>query len=234
MPLLELVNLSLGYTTGRSFRKEFKTVLRDISLSIEHSEIVALVGSSGSGKSSLARVIAGLEQPSSGVISFSDLNIYPEITNRKKIGTAIQLLFQNYSASLDQSMTVQSILSEPFPEFRSPGAVLSASNLGKMKGALHSVRLGDDCMNRFPRELSGGQRQRVALARALVVSPQLLILDEPTSALDGITMIQILDLIAEVQKNTGVAVIFITHDLAAANSVCSRILLLRDGAIQTA
>jgi peptide/nickel transport system ATP-binding protein len=225
MPLLEVTDLRLSYQHGSVFQKSEKRVLDGINLAVEQGEIVGLLGESGSGKSSLGSCIVGLTKPTSGKIDFNGQNIFPNVINRQSVGTAIQLLFQNFTASLDPLMKVEPIIMEGFSN---PTENDIASKIASL---LELVHLPHSVLEKFPNELSGGQRQRVALARALAISPKLLILDEPTSALDIVTQQHILELMREIMEKTGIAFMLITHDIALAKSACHRIAVLYDGKI---
>ncbi|MBI4547518.1 MAG: ABC transporter ATP-binding protein [Ignavibacteriae bacterium] len=203
-------------------KKRWRHILKDVSFSIEEGSTLGLIGSSGSGKTTIGKCISGLSVPSGGRIDFCGKNIFPDIQNRKALGTAIQLVFQNHTASLDPKLTIhQSILE----------GINGRDSHETMRNLLSMVELSDDILARYPQELSGGQRQRVAIARALSVTPQLLILDEPTSALDRLTQIQIIRLIKNVQRQTGVAILYISHDMTTVSSLCDNVAVLYDGTI---
>jgi ABC-type glutathione transport system ATPase component len=161
------------------------------------------------------------------MINFHGVNVFPETARRREIGTEIQMLFQASGASLDPCMTVSDSLSEGFRLHRagSPGI------REKTEALVGSVGLSVDCLGRLPSQLSGGERQRVALARVLAARPRLLVLDEPTSALDTLTSAQLLQLLKSAQADTGMAFLFITHDVRTALSFCDRVALLYGGVI---
>ena len=211
---------------GVAWRK--KPVLKGVSFSIEEGKSLALLGESGSGKTTLAHCLVGLKQPDAGTITFNGTNLYPQIENRKGIGTKMQLLFQGGSACLDPSMTVLDSLVEAMNALA-----------GKQQSSMHaeaerivaSVGMSGECLGRQPRQLSGGQRQRIALARVLAVAPRLLVLDEPTSALDALTSAQVLQLLKQYQAEHQCSILYITHDVRTAFSFCDRISVLHDGMI---
>jgi peptide/nickel transport system ATP-binding protein len=225
MPILEVIHLS--FSTKKRFlsRERERQVLRDVTFTIDEGSVLGLVGESGSGKTTIGRCIAGLCLPGAATIRFAGKNIFPEIENRSSLGTQIQLLFQNHSASLDPMLNVRKSLLEGVSSSNAESAEHGAREL------LEMVELPDDVLERFPHQLSGGQRQRIALARALSVRPRLLILDEPTSALDALTQVQILKMIRKVQKETNAAVLYISHDIMTTAMVCDRIAVLHEGKI---
>jgi peptide/nickel transport system ATP-binding protein len=225
MPILEVIHLS--FSTKKRFlsREGERRVLRDVTFAIDEGSVLGLVGESGSGKTTIGRCITGLCLPDAGTIRFAGKNIFPEIENRSSLGTQIQLLFQNHSASLDPMLNVWKSLLEGVTRPNDESAEEAA------RGLLEMVELPEDVLERFPHELSGGQRQRIALARALSVRPRLLILDEPTSALDVLTQVQVLKMIRKVQKETNAAVLYISHDIMTTAMVCDRIAVLHEGEI---
>jgi ABC-type glutathione transport system ATPase component len=226
MPLLEIEHLSFAVPSGRFRSGAKKQILTDVSLSIEEGSAVGLIGESGCGKTTLAHCIAGLLRPVSGTIRFAGSNIFPGESNRRRAGTAIQLLFQNHTASLDPRMRIRDSLLEGIRPKR--GRDDQDGILGKL---LELVNLHTAILPRYPHQLSGGQRQRVALARALSVSPKLLILDEPGSALDALTERQLLETIRQIQKEMGLSILYISHDLRTAFQLCEFAAVMEKGRI---
>ena len=225
MSLLEVKGLSFSVARGPFYRKRKKQILKNVTFSLEEGSTLGLIGESGSGKTTIARCVAGLYQPDAGSIDFSGKNIFPETRNRESLGPRIQLLFQNHTASLDPRLTIRKSLLEGVRD--TDGLPLEEI----ARKLLSLVELPEDVLTRYPHQLSGGQRQRVALARVLSVSPQLLILDEPTSALDALTQVQILKMIKEVQRRTSTAMLYISHDILTTSLVCDRIAVLYGGII---
>ena len=231
MFLLEVKDLrcSAGRRPFLSTAAEGKHILNGVTFSMEEGSSLGLIGASGSGKTTLAKCLAGLMEPSSGTMLFQGLNIFPDIWNRPLIELEIQMLFQGISASLDPTMTVFETLKE--------GMTARGNNIsdeGLRDTAIRlagSVGLNKEHLQRLPAQLSGGQKQRVALARILAATPRLLILDEPTSALDALTSAQLLHMFKAVQRDHGVSILHITHDLRAATSFCDRIAVLHEGTI---
>ncbi|WP_019179612.1 ABC transporter ATP-binding protein [Microbacterium yannicii] len=220
--LLEINNLVVRY----GGRRGGKTVIEDVSLALKAGETVSLVGESGSGKTTIGRAILGLAPVTEGTISFRG----QEISNisrarRRQVARDIQVIFQDPYSSLNPSMTVESILVEPL---RAAGV---ADGRSRVRELLDAVGLPADAGSRYPREFSGGQRQRIAIARALALDPSVIVCDEPTSALDVTTQARVLALLDELQKETGVAYLFISHDLGVVHAISDRIAVLQGGRI---
>jgi len=222
VPLLEVKDLSVASRRPSFSRHPEHRILRSVSFALDEGVTMGLIGESGSGKTTLARCIAGLVRPAAGTISVTGVNIFPEMQNRRELGTAIQLVFQNYSDSLDPRLDIRSALLEGM-NGHDPEEKLAELCL--------MMALPPEILQRFPRELSGGQRQRVVLARALAVSPKLLILDEPTSALDPATQLHIVETIRRIRQLTGVAILYISHDLRTSALLCEKLLVLHNGTI---
>jgi peptide/nickel transport system ATP-binding protein len=225
MALLEAKSLKYSATVRKGVKSTRMEILRDITLQLGEGTILGLVGENGAGKSTLARCLAGLTTPSSGELWFQGVNLYPEIANRAKIGTDIQMVFQNHSATLDPLLTIRSSILEGAGGLRGPQAE------AELKRLLDLVELPAELRDSYPHQLSGGQRQRVALARALSVAPRLLILDEPTSSLDALTQAQILGTLGGIRQNLRVAILFISHDLASTLTFCDEVAVLHGGII---
>ncbi|ALE05770.1 peptide ABC transporter ATP-binding protein [Arthrobacter sp. ERGS1:01] len=224
-PLLQINELHVSFPR-RGFRKEPIKVIRGISLDIAPGETVGLVGESGSGKTTIGRAILGLAPVTSGSITFQgkDLGQMPP-KERRRSARDIQVVFQDPYSSLNPAMTIEDILSEPMQ------GVGRKEGREKVRSLLESVNLPPNAGQRLAREFSGGQRQRIAIARALALSPKLIICDEPTSALDLSTQARVLDLFLEIQERTGVAYLFITHDLAVVRRMSHRIAVLFHGTV---
>ncbi|HJW00099.1 MAG TPA: ATP-binding cassette domain-containing protein [Arthrobacter sp.] len=212
----------------KGFRKTPFQVLHGVSLDILPGETVGLVGESGSGKTTLGRAILGLVQPVSGTITFDGQDITAlDRRERRKLSDSIQVVFQDPYTSLNPTMTVGDILSEPLlakPE-------LKGSARARISELLEQVGLPSGAVDKFPREFSGGQRQRVAIARALALSPRLIVCDEPVSALDLSTQARVLDLFIEIQERTGVAYLFVSHDLSVVRHISHRVAVMFKGDI---
>ena len=226
-PLLEVKDLVVEYP-GKGRRSAPLRVLKEVSLDIRPGECVGLVGESGSGKTTLGRAVLGLAPVTGGSITFEGREIaHAPRSERRRMGSEVQVVFQDPYTSLNPSMTIGDILAEPLTARRVPRAKARE----RVRELLDQVRLPADALTRLPREFSGGQRQRVAIARALALEPKLIICDEPVSALDLSTQQRVLDLFVEIQERTGVAYLFITHDLAVVRHVSHRVAVLYRGEI---
>ncbi len=203
--------------------------LFDIDLVVKRNECVALVGESGSGKTTLARCIAGLHSNYTGEILLDDKRL-PE-SARKRSGQArkeIQYVFQNPYASLNPRRTVGQTIARQLQLFF-PKARRETGR--RVAECLERVALSADAANRFPDQLSGGERQRVAIARALAAEPALLVCDEITSALDVSVQAAIVDLLRELRHETGLSMLFITHNLALIRTIADRVVVMTEGRI---
>ena len=202
--------------------------VRDVGLSVKAGETLAIVGESGSGKSSLMRAALGLVPLGSGRVSFLGNPIGGAAQSRAfEVRRDLQLVFQDPVGSLNPQMRIQKIVGEPLSVHERELA--DEERQQKVVAALDRVGLGDEYLRRFPHELSGGQAQRVAIARALILQPKVLVCDEAVAALDGSVREQVLGLLAEEQRQSGLAVIFITHDLAVVRSISHRVLVMYMG-----
>ena len=201
----------------------------DISFDIHRGECLALVGESGSGKTTIARSIVGLHQPDDGTILLRGKQLPPRIRNRSLAERrGIQYVFQNPFQSLNPQRRIGEDLARPGQVLRGLSHTDAKSEVG---GLLEQVRLPQRIAERYPAQLSGGERQRVAIARALAAHPDLLVCDEVTSALDVSVQAAILEVLAELRDDLGVAMLFITHDLGVVSVVADRIIVLERGRI---
>jgi peptide/nickel transport system ATP-binding protein len=212
----------------RGFRRTPFRALHGVSIEIAAHETLGLVGESGSGKSTLGRAILGLAPVTGGRIAFDGGDItHASRAERRRLGSSIQVIFQDPYSSLNPTMTVGDILTEPLT---AQGRDRKQAR-GRVQELLDQVKLPKDAAQRTPREFSGGQRQRIAIARALALSPRLIICDEPTSALDLSTQATVLDLLIDIQNQTGVAYLFISHDLDVVRHISHRIAVMLGGEI---
>lgn len=226
-PLLEVSGLRVTYP-GRVFRARPREVLHGVSLSVGRGEAVGLVGESGSGKTTIGRAVLGLVKPSGGSIVFDGRDVtHVSAKERRALARDIQVVFQDPYSSLNPSLTIGDILSEPLVV---QGATTSGAR-ARVRALLDQVGLPEDASERLPREFSGGQRQRVAIARALAPEPRLIVCDEPVSALDLSTQARVLDLFVDIQRRTGVAYLFISHDLTVIRHVSHRVTVLHQGEV---
>jgi ABC-type glutathione transport system ATPase component len=200
--------------------------LNGVSLRLGQGETLGLVGESGSGKTTIGRAILGLAPVASGSIRFDGRDITAASRReRRALSRDLQVVFQDPYSSLNPSRTIGDILSEPL----SVQGVAGGEARARVQELLDRVHLPHDAMDRLPREFSGGQRQRIAIARALALEPRLIVCDEPVSALDLCTQARVLDLFLEIQRDTGVSYLFISHDLDVVRHVSHRVAVLYRG-----
>ncbi|GAA0491711.1 ATP-binding cassette domain-containing protein [Microbacterium aurantiacum] len=225
--LLEIEDLEVTYV-ARGLRSRSFRALAGVSLDIRPGETVGLVGESGSGKSTLGRAILGLAPVTAGVIRYRDRDIaHLGRRERRALSSDIQVIFQDPYSSLSPSLTVGDTLAEPLRAQGMAGRDATA----RIAELLDLVGMPSDSVRRLPREFSGGQRQRVAIARALALEPALIVCDEPVSALDLTTQARVLDLLKEVQQRTGVAYLFVSHDLNVVRVMSHRVSVMYRGEI---
>ena len=216
-PVIDIKGLEKSFGSNR--------VLRGVDLQVRQGENVAVLGRSGTGKSVLIKIIAGLLKPDGGSVMVLDHNVpalnYKEL---EKLRLRIGFSFQN--SALYDSMTVRENLE--FPLLRNGGSARNTNVDAAVGEVLEAVGLSQT-INQLPSELSGGQRKRIGIARTLIMQPEIMLYDEPTAGLDPITSIEINNLIKEVQQKYNTASIIITHDLTCAKSTSDRIAILLDG-----
>jgi peptide/nickel transport system ATP-binding protein len=219
-PVLHISGVSAGY--GRS------TVLHEIDLSVQRGQCTALLGESGSGKTTLSRAVAGLHGQWKGRI---ELDGEPLVARGRKRSRehlrAVQYVFQNPYDSLNPTRTVGEAIATPVRYLCAPGTNVKAA----VERALAQASLRPDLAARYPDQLSGGERQRVAIARALAVEPRLLVCDEVTSALDVSVQSSIVELLQSLQRELGLTLLFVTHDIALVRNVAQRVAVLEQGRI---
>jgi len=231
-PLLQVDGLTTRFQVRRGlFGSDTSTVyaVEDVSFSIGAGEIVGLIGESGSGKSTVGRVIARLERTVSGSILFKgeDVLAFGGAALRR-YRRQVQVIFQDPAASLDPLMRVQDLVGEPLRVHRIGDRHDRRDRVVRL---LESVGLGADALRRYPREFSGGQRQRIGLARALAVGPRLLVADEPVSALDVSVQAQVINLLQDLRRELGLALLLISHDLPTVEFLCDRVVVMYLGRV---
>ena len=227
MTLLSVQSIRKYYPAGGGLfsPRRFVKAVDDISFTLEKGETLGLVGESGCGKSTLARVLLRLEDPTAGKIFLNgeDLTALRGERLRRKRGR-FQMIFQDPYASLNPKMSIYSTLEEPL-KLHEP-SLDQAEREKRIAELLTMVGLDPAYMRRYPHQFSGGQRQRIGIARALSVHPEFIIADEPVSALDVSVQAQIVNLLQDIQKSTGVAFLFIAHDLAVVEHISHRIMVM--------
>jgi peptide/nickel transport system ATP-binding protein len=226
-PLLDVDDLVTDYPLP-GLRSKPLRVLKGVSLDILPGECVGLVGESGSGKTTLGRAVLGLAPVTEGAVRYNGRDIsHLSRKDRRTLSSDIQVVFQDPYTSLNPAMTIEQILIEPLTTRK----VERAEATRKVRELLDQVHLPADAGRRLPREFSGGQRQRIAIARALALDPRLIVCDEPVSALDLSTQARVLTLFKEIQERTGVAYLFISHDLAVVRHLSHRVAVMYRGEI---
>lgn len=227
-PLLSARDVVQNYRVKAGFMRGYNQLqaLKGIDLTIERGEIVGLVGESGCGKSTLARILLGLERPTSGTV---EIDGHPVLhSGHRERARRIQPVFQDPYGSLNPSMSIRDIIALPLKVHRLSSGEECNRRVTRLAD---QVGLPARLLDAVPGELSGGQRQRVAIARALIIEPELLICDEPTSALDVSVQAQILNLLLELRRETGVAMLFISHDLAVVEHMTDRMYVMYLGKV---
>ncbi|MFD5176984.1 dipeptide ABC transporter ATP-binding protein [Nocardia sp. NPDC058379] len=229
-PLLTVENLVKEFPLPRANGGARRVRAVDgVSFTLRRGETLALVGESGSGKTTTARMVLRLTPPTGGRIVFDGDEVTASKGARlRAFRRRAQVIYQNPYESLDPRFTIRDVITEPLRVF---GVGNRADRAARARELLDRVALPVAMLDRRPAELSGGQRQRVAIARALALSPELVVCDEPVSALDVSVQAQILELFAELQADTGVAYLFISHDLAVVRQIAHRVAVLRQGRI---
>jgi len=240
VPLLEIRNLV------KVFSRDVRAV-DDVSLDIQAGETLGLVGESGSGKSTLGRLVLRLIEPTSGSIRFDGHDLLAASSSEmRRLRRDMQIIFQDPFASLDPRFRVEDIIAEPliiheqreghdFSRAGSGASKNAASAAGGMRSRvsdlLRAVGLDESASLRYPHEFSGGQRQRIGIARALALRPKLIVCDEPVSALDVSVGAQIINLLAQLQRDFGLTYLFISHSMPVVRYLVSRIAVMYKGKI---
>ena len=208
---------------NKTFESGFK--LKDINFDIKEGEVVSLIGESGSGKTSISKIIVGLLK-AEGQILFKGIDI---LENPKKINGKIQMIFQSPYSSLNPKYKIKDIILEGVIYQK---VLEKEENIDEyLLNILNEVGLDKEVLNKYPHELSGGQRQRVGIARAVAVKPDLIIADEILTALDALTQIQILELFQKLKENKKISYLFISHDINIVKKISDRLLIIKDGEI---
>jgi peptide/nickel transport system ATP-binding protein len=248
MPLLEIRNLTkifsptespFGFGPGAGLGREVRAV-DDVSLDIQAGETLGLVGESGSGKSTLGRLILRLIEPTSGSIFLDGRDLLAAgASEMRLLRRDMQIIFQDPFASLDPRFRVEEILAEPLIIHREGGHREAGSSNGltrqgmrdRVRELLRAVGLDESACRRYPHEFSGGQRQRIGIARALALRPRFIVCDEPVSALDVSVGAQIVNLLAQLQREFGLTYLFISHSMPVVRYLSTRIAVMYRGKI---
>ncbi len=224
--VLQARGLTRDYAVKRGvFTKQaIVHALADVSFDLESGKTLAVVGESGSGKSTLARLITMIETPTAGALTINGVDLSAASdADRKALRREVQIVFQNPYGSLNPRQTIGDALEEPLIVNTSMSRADRQAAVAEM---MKRVGLRPEFADRYPHMFSGGQRQRIAIARALMLRPKILVLDEPVSALDVSIRAQVLNLLAELQQEFGLAYLFISHDLSVVRHIADRVMVI--------
>lgn len=231
-PLLRAVNLVKTYhQRGLGGRKGHRSVLRavdDVSFDLMPGTTIGVVGESGSGKSTLARILLALTPPTSGHVEYMGEDVF-SLNRRHMTGfrRGVQIVFQDPEASLSPRLTAEKLIREAW--VANPDLVPASQRSERVRELMSLVGLDPAHATRYPHQFSGGQRQRIGIARALAVEPRVLVCDEPVSSLDVSVQAQIINLFQKLQRELGVAYVFIAHDLAVVRHIADSVIVMKEG-----
>ena len=229
-PVVEVQGVSVKYSHARFSKNSNKLALSDANLRINSGSTLALVGESGAGKTTIAKLISGQIKPNSGLVLLNGENLNRLNSKaRRQALSRIGYVFQDSGSALNPRKTIGWSIAEPLLLHTNLDA---NERLERVEEMLNQVQLPVEFASRFPHELSGGQRQRVGIARALILQPSLLIVDEPTSALDVTVQRCVLNLLHDLQQKYRYACLFITHDVGVVQEVASEVAIIRNGSVQ--
>lgn len=229
-PVVEVQGVSVKYSHARFSKDSNKLALANANLRINSGSTLALVGESGAGKTTIAKLISGQIKPNSGLVLLNGENLNRLNSKaRRQALSQIGYVFQDSGSALNPRKTIGWSIAEPLLLHTQLDASEREERVKKM---LEQVQVPTDLAKRFPHELSGGQRQRVGIARALILQPSLLIADEPTSALDVTVQRRVLNLLRDLQQKYNYACLFITHDLGVVQEIADEVAIIRNGSIQ--
>ncbi|MGJ9647113.1 ABC transporter ATP-binding protein [Actinotignum sp. GS-2025b] len=231
VPIIELrdVDVTFRTRTGSISNPNKVRAVRGVNLSLMPGQTIGLVGESGSGKSTTANVMCGLQSPTGGQVFFKGEEVTKRTAaQRRHIGRVVSVVFQDPATALNSRMTVRDQLLDPMTVHK---IGTREERYERVKDLIGMVGLPKSALDALPGQLSGGQRQRVAIARALAVGPDAIIADEPTSALDVSVRAQILNLLTDLKRDLGLAMVFITHDIQTVRYVSDKIAVMNHGEI---
>ena len=232
-PMLELKNINVSFRSERQdkiFGHTRQQVLFDVSLAVKEGTCLGILGESGSGKSTMGRVLCGLLKPDSGEAVLDGVSVYASRAGRRNLQNKLSIVFQDYTTSANPRFRIRDIIGEGLTvQERREGKKLDRK--AETSRLLELVGLPADFADRFPHELSGGQLQRVCIARAVACKPEIILFDEAISSLDAHTQVQVMDLLRELKDRLGLTYIFITHDLTSITYLCDDVLFLYQGRV---
>jgi dipeptide transport system ATP-binding protein len=229
--ILKAENLARYYKVSRGLFSDAATLkaVDGASFTLQRGKTLAVVGESGCGKSTLARLVAMIEQPTSGALNITGQDIVgASSTTLRSLRPKVQMVFQNPYGSLNPRQKIGSILEEPLLVNTSD---TQSQRTEKARAMMVSVGLRPEHYDRYPHMFSGGQRQRIAIARALMLGPEILVLDEPVSALDISIQAQVLNLLADLQEKHNLAYLFISHDLSVVKHIANDVMVMYLGRV---
>ena len=231
--MLELKNINVSFRSERQdkiFGRTRQQVLFDVSLAVKEGTCLGILGESGSGKSTMGRVLCGLLKPDSGEAVLDGVSVYASRAGRQNLQNKLSIVFQDYTTSANPRFRIRDIIGEGLTvQERREGKKLDRK--GETSRLLERVGLPADFADRFPHELSGGQLQRVCIARAVACKPEIILFDEAISSLDAHTQVRVMDLLRELKDRFGLTYIFITHDLTSITYLCDDVLFLYQGRV---
>jgi peptide/nickel transport system ATP-binding protein len=224
MDYLETINVSKAYTPGKGSIPV--QVLNNISLVVKPGETIGITGCSGAGKTTLGLILTGIIPPDKGRLCFNGIDFWHANTiDRKQINRRLQMVFQHPESTFDPRWTIRKTLCEPFMLNNIKPDFLTLAN------RLSTVGLDFSVLDRRPHQLSGGELQRIAIARVMILHPAVVVLDEPTAMLDVLTQARIMGLLKQIQQNTQVGYILISHDNDLVQKFCHRVFRLENACL---
>lgn len=229
--MLKLDKICVSFRSERQdkiFGHTKQQILFDVSVEVKKGTCLGILGESGSGKSTMGRVLCGLLKPDSGNVLINDIPVYASKSGRRELQNKLSIVFQDYTTSANPRFRVRDILKEGL-YVRQRKERMRLDQEKEINKLLELVGLSSDFAERFPHELSGGQLQRVCIARAIAYNPEIILFDEAISSLDAHTQVQIMDLLLVLKEKLSLTYIFITHDLTSITYLCDDVLFLYQG-----
>ncbi len=226
--MFEMQDVGKVFVQGHVLKRKSR-VVHKINLMVNPGETLGLIGPSGAGKSTIGKLAVGLMAPSEGRLLFQDRDIsHPNYQLSRWLKKKMQIIFQDPQSSLHPGMKIGNLLKEPLRLHR---LVSRSKEAGAVKAQLARVGLDEDILDRYPAEVSGGEKQRIAIARVMALNPSFVVLDEPTSMLDVSAQANILHLLMALQRDRGMAYLYISHDIRLVAAFCQRVAVVSEGRI---